>query len=236
VRELPNSRFATPNAARLGEIYSRTAAFYDDVAAAHQAAAKDLALDLLARRQGERFLEAGVGTGWAFLRAIQRSGAGRAAGLELATGMLDVARQRLAAYRPLDLVLGDARALPFANAAFDCLLSTYTLEVMLDSDIAAALAEFHRVLRPGGRAVIADLTPGEGEDAAITDEWLRGYTADPEYYGGARPIRLVPLLEAAGFTAGERRYVGHGASWPSEVVLAQRTQRNRHAAVTRHGG
>ena len=54
--------------ARLGEIYSRTAAFYDEIVAQKQAAAKLAAIESLARRPGERFVEVGVGTAWAFGR------------------------------------------------------------------------------------------------------------------------------------------------------------------------
>jgi ubiquinone/menaquinone biosynthesis C-methylase UbiE len=209
-------------AARLHEIYSRTAAFYDAVVAEHQAAAKDIALAMLARRPGEHFLEVGVGTAWCFSRIVAGTGSGRAIGLDAAPGMLDVAREtlRTAGLPPTGLALGDASRLPFAPGSFDCVLCTYTLEVVDEPVALQLLSEMRRVLRPDGRLVVADLTNGEGDDAPMTDEWLRGFEADPEFFGGARPISLRPLLHRAGFEVGERRYSGHGAGWPSEVVLA----------------
>ena len=127
---------------RLQAIYDRTAAFYDAVVAAPQAEAKLEAIALLARRPGERFLEVGVGTAWAFARVVAASGAERAVGLDVAPGMLAVARRRLTeetgAHSPL--LLADARRLPLADAAFDCLLSTYTLEVLPAADAETVLA------------------------------------------------------------------------------------------------
>lgn len=136
--------------------------------------------------------------------------------------MIEVARERLRAEgagQP-DLSLGDLRSLPFADQTFDCLLCTYTLEVMPQAAINQALTEMGRVLRPGGRLVVADLTEGEGEDAAMIDDWKQRYARDPEFFGGARALRLLPLLDAGGFEPAERRYSGHGAGWPSEVVRA----------------
>lgn len=204
---------------RLAEIYSRTAAFYDGLVAGHQARAKLTALEMLARQPGERLLEVGVGTGWAFSRIVARSGRDGAYGLEVSHGMLDVARQ-LEGAGGWGLLLGDGRRLPFADARFDCLLNTYTFEVLPTADIAPMLDECRRVLRPGGRLVVVNLTEGEGQDAAMTDDWKRRYGDDPEFFGGARPLQLQPMLEQHGFVRVTRRYIGQ--EWPSEVLLGFR--------------
>jgi len=226
--------------ARLGEIYSRTAAFYDSIVAEHQARAKLEALRRLARRPGERFLEVGVGTAWAFQRVIAATGPRGVYGIDVALGMLEVARRRLSqtvyeertethpepagpepgrrvAGAPA-LLLADARHLPFPDASFDCLLNTYTFEVLATPDIPPVLDECLRVLRPGGRLAVVNLTEGEGDDAAMIDDWKRRYAEDPEFFGGARPLQLQPMLEARGFVRVTRTYVG--PEWPSEVLLA----------------
>lgn len=211
--------------ARLGEIYSRTAAFYDGLVAEKQAAAKLAAIELLARQPGEPFLEIGAGTGWAFLRIAAATGGDSAWGLDVAEGMLVVARDAFesASLAPPSLLLADGRSLPFPDASLACVLNTYTFEVMGEHDIAAMLADMHRVLIPGGRAVIVNLTDatnGEPEDEAMIQDWLERYAADPEYFGGARPLQLTGMLEAHGFEVLMRRYVG--PDWPSEVLLARR--------------
>jgi ubiquinone/menaquinone biosynthesis C-methylase UbiE len=259
-RPLPNPL----DVARLGEIYTRTAAFYDGIVAERQAGPKLEALRQLNRQPGERFLEVGVGTAWAFARLIAESGPQNAYGLDVAPGMLEVARQRLAELaqqnppshagergrrpepeppsesqterpdphpEPVQgpnapslttppLLLADARHLPFPDATFDCLLHTYTFEVLATPDIPPVLDECLRVLKPGGRIAVVNLTDGEGPDAAMTEDWKRRYADDPEYFGGARPLHLQRMLEAHGFTRVTRTYVG--PHWPSEVLLAHR--------------
>jgi demethylmenaquinone methyltransferase/2-methoxy-6-polyprenyl-1,4-benzoquinol methylase len=203
---------------RIARIYDQTAAFYDEVVAAQQAGPKLAALEVLARQRGERVLEVGAGTAWAFARLIEATGADGAVGVDAAPGMIDVASQRVPG---ASLLLGDALRLPFLAAIFDCLLSTYTLEVLPDAAMLPALREWHRVLRTGGRIVVCNLTDGEGAaDAAMTEDWRRRFVDDPEAFGGARPLHAAPLLAAAGFVDVTRRYLG--PEWPSEVLAARR--------------
>jgi ubiquinone/menaquinone biosynthesis C-methylase UbiE len=208
---------------RLAAIYTNTAAFYDGLVAQHQAAAKLAALDLLARRPRERFLEVGAGTGWAFSRLVASSGIDNAVALDAAEGMLTVAHQRLQTEASLNhgpFLLADLRAMPFPDSTFDCLLSSYTFEVLPTPDIRRALEEAQRVLLPGGRLVCVNLTEGSAEDAAITDEWKERFQSDPEFFGGARPLQLAPAFEHAGWAKVTRSYIA--GSWPSEVIRAFR--------------
>jgi ubiquinone/menaquinone biosynthesis C-methylase UbiE len=76
-------------------------------------------------------------------------------GVDLNPEMLTLAVQRAGARgRALHAVVGDAMRLPFASASFDSLVCTFALcEV---PDVEATLSEFVRVLRPGGRLLLAD--------------------------------------------------------------------------------
>jgi ubiquinone/menaquinone biosynthesis C-methylase UbiE len=213
--------------ARLQEIYSRTAAFYDEVVAVHQARVKEIAIELLARQPDEWLLEAGVGTAWAFGRVVAATGGRRAIGLDVASGMLDVSRDAIGELAPgerPELMLGDGMRLPFRDGALDCALCTYTLDVLPAESITPVLVELRRVLRAGGRLVVAGLTDGEGDDASFSEDWRTRYTADPEYFGGARPLQASPHLLEAGFAVVQRHYSGGDAGWPSEIVLASRVQ------------
>ncbi|WP_326550837.1 class I SAM-dependent methyltransferase [Micromonospora sp. NBC_01813] len=75
--------------------------------------------------------------------------------IDASTGMLDVARDRAAALgRDIEIRQADATALPYADASFDAVVCTLALCSVADRE--GALAEMHRVLRPGGRLLLLD--------------------------------------------------------------------------------
>jgi demethylmenaquinone methyltransferase/2-methoxy-6-polyprenyl-1,4-benzoquinol methylase len=84
--------------------------------------------------------------------------------------MISLARERLdgAGAAPVPVLLADARFLPFRERAFDCLFNSYMLDLIPTPDIGQIVNEFLRVLRPGGRVVLANLTEGEGDDVAFS--------------------------------------------------------------------
>ncbi|MGH3505243.1 MAG: class I SAM-dependent methyltransferase [Nocardioidaceae bacterium] len=76
-------------------------------------------------------------------------------GIDLSSGMLDIARERAARLgRKVDLREADAQHLPFENASFDTVVCTLGLCSVPDVD--AVVAEVHRVLRAGGRLLLLD--------------------------------------------------------------------------------
>ena len=84
-------------------------------------------------------------------------------GIDLSAPMLDIARRRLKKLRPAGrpvLLRGDIRSLPIATASVALVIAPYGIlqSLVRDDDLARALAEAARVLRPGGRFV-ADLVP-----------------------------------------------------------------------------
>lgn len=76
-------------------------------------------------------------------------------GIELSPAMLDIAQQRAGEFdRAVDLRIGDAEALDLPDSAFDTVVCTFSLCAIPDH--RAALDEMIRVLRPGGRLLLAD--------------------------------------------------------------------------------
>jgi demethylmenaquinone methyltransferase/2-methoxy-6-polyprenyl-1,4-benzoquinol methylase len=103
----------------------------------------------LGPRPGERVLDVGAGTGVS-TEELARSGA-FAVGVDLSTGMLQVGRR----IRPaVPLVAGDGLCLPFPDGAFDAVTISFALRNVVDLD--AALREFARIVRPGGRLVVCE--------------------------------------------------------------------------------
>ncbi|MBY5986646.1 class I SAM-dependent methyltransferase [Roseovarius atlanticus] len=103
-------------------------------------------------RPGERVLDIGTGTGWAARLAALRGA--RVTGVDIAPGMLSAAEALSAGCEPQPVFReAAAEALPFENASFDGVMSTYG--VIFAADPGAAVAEMARVLRPGGRLALA---------------------------------------------------------------------------------
>ncbi len=100
---------------------------------------------------------------------------GRAVGVDIAMGMLRRAREGLL------LVRGDAESLPIKDASFDTVSIAFGLRNVPDK--LAALREFNRVLKPGGKVLILDMKIGDR---------LASWLALP-YVGVVMPI-LTPLF------------------------------------------
>jgi ubiquinone/menaquinone biosynthesis C-methylase UbiE len=107
-------------------------------------------------RCDERVLDVAAGNGNATLAAARRGC--RVTSTDYVPGLLERGAERARAER-LDVKFqtADAEALPFADASFDALLSTFG--VMFAPDQARAAAELARVCRPGGRIGLANWTP-----------------------------------------------------------------------------
>ena len=109
-------------------------------------------VEAVAARHDERVLDVATGTGLVAEALVRRFGC-TVVGLDQSTAMLEVARARVARDQELgrrvSLVVGEAEALPFADAEFDHLTFTYLLRYV--DDPGATLGELARVVRPGGR-------------------------------------------------------------------------------------
>ena len=142
----------TSNLARPRRLYAEIAPRYDRSIAWSEALFFRGGREWAAARVAGRVLEIGAGTG----RNLDHLGADVAlTGLDASAEMLAQAqarRRRLG--RAAGFVVGDAAALPFAEGSFDAVLSTLALCTI--PDLAGAIVEAHRVLRPGGRLVLLE--------------------------------------------------------------------------------
>jgi arsenite methyltransferase len=155
---------------------------------------------LLDLHPGDAVLDIGTGPGFLAAEIAAEVGpSGRVEGIDRSQDMLALARRRCHGLPQVALHEADALQLPFPSASFEAAAIVQVYEFI--PQIAAALGELHRVLRPGGRAVIVDTEWAslvwETGDRARTERVLHAWDehlADPHL-----PRRLAPLLRDSGF-------------------------------------
>jgi arsenite methyltransferase len=124
---------------------------------------------------GERVLDLGSGAGTDSLVAAQMVGAsGHVTGIDMTPEMLTKARGAAAEMGAgnIEFVQGEAERLPFQDACFDIVVSNGVIDLIPDKE--AVYSELHRVLVPGGRLQIADVTiqnPVSAEGRRNIDLW-----------------------------------------------------------------
>ncbi len=216
----------TPLEARLDkdavrDVYEGLAPIYDFWADITEVRARSRALELAAVRDGEAILEVAVGTGLAFIELVRQNPTGTTTGLDLTPAMLARAESRMSAAKlpgNYALSVGDATALPFADASFDLLLNNYMFDLLAERDFATVLAEFRRVLRPGGRLVLVNMAQGEAWQHRLYDGL---YQLSPRLMGGCRGVAMAEHVRAAGFSEVSRELTVQ-VGFPSEVIVATR--------------
>ena len=180
-------------------------------------------------RPGDRVLDACCGTGDLALAAL-RAGGAQVTGLDFSERMLERARRKSDA---VEWVQGDMLALPFADAAFDSVTVGFGIRNV--EDLEAGLRELGRVLRPGGRVGVLEITRPRGLLRPFFRLWLdvlvplagkvlpggRAYTylpASVRRFPG--PEDLAAVMERAGFAVVRYRLLAggvvavHTGEWP----------------------
>jgi demethylmenaquinone methyltransferase / 2-methoxy-6-polyprenyl-1,4-benzoquinol methylase len=139
------------------ELFNRAAPHYDRIGRIGFFGTGHLhrrrALERAGLRLGMDALDVACGTGAvtrAMLEILDRRG--RVCGVDPSEGMLAEARKSLAA----EFQIGHAEALPFPDQSFDFLAMGYALRHV--TDLQRAFTEYHRVLRPGGRLLILEIS------------------------------------------------------------------------------
>ncbi len=115
---------------------------------------------------GGRALDVAAGTAELSLVLARQAGpTGQVTGIDFSAEMLEVGREKVDAIRarrggdrmaPISLVEGNALSLPFADGTFDCAASGFALRNV--KDIPKAISEMARVVKPGGRVVVLELS------------------------------------------------------------------------------
>ena len=176
--------------------------------------------DLLSMRAllDDRWTVGDLGCGTGQLTASIAPFVGRVIAVDDSAAMLNAARKRLTGVKNVSLERGRLESLPIEDGALDAAILFLVLHYV--EDPAAALAEARRTLRPGGKLLVADMTPHDREEYRRTmghlwqgfsrDQitgWLSdaGFTAVRHHLLAADPAAKGPTLFVAGAVAGRRQ-------------------------------
>jgi SAM-dependent methyltransferase len=138
---------------------------------------------------GARILEVGCGPGHLSIALADPHGLD-VTGIDLDPAMIE--RARANASRTIDeegrpsFMAADVASLPFADASFDLVVSTFSMHHWADP--TAGLAEVGRVLRPGARALVWDFRPGS---RPLLLGRRHDHIPDPTYHSQGLPLRVV---------------------------------------------
>ena len=171
----PLTDYYTDEAERLGfirKIFDDTASDYDRIervlAFGSGSWYRRQALQRAGLAQGMHVLDVGFGTGLVAREALAVIGPhGRLVGVDPSPGMMKEAH-----LPGVELVTGIAEQIPRPDASSDFVSMGYALRHI--ADVAAAFAEFHRVLRPGGRLLVLEITKPAGKlPCALLKAYMR---------------------------------------------------------------
>ena len=172
----PETDFIFPT----GRAWAEDLRYPPELAAVPEAAVESFAgvanpWELGSLEAGERVLDLGCGSGTDTLIAAQMVGpAGSVTGIDMTPEMLAKARGAVAeaGVANVELLEAEAERLPFPGASFDVVISNGVIDLIPDKD--AVFAEIFRMLSPGGRMQVADVTiqtPVSEEGRRKIDLW-----------------------------------------------------------------
>ena len=149
---------------------------------------------------GETVVDVGCGTGQTLAQLAKRVGPqGLVVGVDIARGLLEIARKRSLACAQVGLVVGDAQCLALASGSADAVFSRFG--VMAFNDPVAAFANFRRILKPQGMlAFCCWRSLEENELDRLPLEATGCVVADETPFSLADPDGMRRTLEAAGFS------------------------------------
>ena len=204
----------------IGRLYDRTAWFYDFWAILTESKAQQRALQIADFQDESTILDVAVGTGRLFCEIMKRNPKGQNYGIDISQGMLAKAKRKVEKQenQNYSLEIGSAFDIKMDDASIDILFNNYMFDLIPFDQMDAVILEFKRVLKPGGKLVLVNMTKGEQFGAGLYELI---YLFSPILMGGCRGVQQSELLTQHGFQVKSREYVQQ-MLFPSEVILAVR--------------
>lgn len=179
---------------------------------------RDEIVRLAAVSPGEVVADVGAGTG--LLALALADDAGRVWALDISSGMCDylTAKAESAELENVKCVVASAVSLPLVDASVDVVVSNYCFHHVDDDGKRRALAEIHRILRPGGRLVFGDMmfrvSVGDPRDREVLAAKVRAMVAKGPGASGVWSRTALASPVAAGSTRRRPNGGGRRSSGP----------------------
>lgn len=169
----------------------------------------------------EKVLEVAVGPGMTLLEIIKQvEPENTVFGVDISSEMLKMTQERLlnAGYTNFSLREADARRLDFEDKTFDLIYNGYMLDLIPLNDMKLVLREFYRILKPGGRMVLLNMSKPD-ENPTLREKLFGILPPILSLYiaGGCRPVLMASYATEIGFRNVTREFVDGVA--PSEIVI-----------------
>jgi ubiquinone/menaquinone biosynthesis C-methylase UbiE len=200
--------------------FSRVAPVYEVFGRIVQGPPRRRVRELAQLRDGATMLEVATGTGVQLVEWAKLNPSGRTVGAEYAAGMVRCTRKRLerSGLSNVEVHRADARQLPFEDGVFDLVSNEYMLNLFALNEIEPTLAEFRRVLKPGGRLVVTNMTVGATRTHRM---WDALYARGIDLFINCRGVLTTPALQNLGFVDISREYMAP-MLFPTEIVVADK--------------
>ena len=200
------------------KLYDRTARFYDIWASLTESKAQKRAIEIAEVQNKTTILDVAVGTGILFRKIVKQNPDGKNYGIDISQGMLAKAKMKLSNQenKIYSLEIGSAFDIRMDDGSVDILFNNYMFDLISFDQMDTVINEFIRVLKPGGKLVLVNMTKAEQFGAGLYE---RIYRISPTLMGGCRGVQQQEILIQHGFRVITREYVQQ-LLFPSEVILA----------------
>jgi len=203
--------------------YDNLSKWYDLLTGSSEKKFTDIGLQKLDVKAGENILEIGFGTGGSLVSFVQLVGrTGKVYGVDLSTGMVQVAQRKLkknGMLNRVELQCADAVHLPYSDNLFDAIFMSFVLELFDTPELQLVLHECKRVLRDDGRIGVVALSKRKKLSVRLYEWFHMHFPA----YVDCRPIFVRETLEQAGFQVMDATEM---VMWglPVDIIVAQKSK------------